>query len=138
MRHAAEHPVCEYCGADAHLGDDVPLYAGNRDKQEQVAIATANLSDEDLLIELRNRKRIGRVVGESVAPARYVEMGMPEIIQVEDVFKNVGRELFRLYHWEGQRMPGLKIERGYFEHLGDPLGRDRRVRVVFNYIKDRV
>jgi hypothetical protein len=121
MRHAAEHPVCEYCG--------------DRNKQEQLALATVDLSDEDLLMELRNRKRIGRIVGQHVAPAHDVLQGIPEDYQVERALMGAAADLFQL-HQSGQRMPGFKVETGRFTHRGDPLGRDRCVRVVLNYIKD--
>jgi hypothetical protein len=111
-------------------------------RQDVVKQATLELTDNDLILELRRRGRMGRIEVVETVPGHFVMQGMPLIYQVETAFKRIGNELFNL-HEKGprmQRMPGFMVEEGNFLSFlqgGDGRGGDRRVTVVLNYVKGK-
>lgn len=92
-------------------------------------------SDLELLLELRKRKRLGRVTAEETVPGRYVDQGYPLDGQIHEAYKRIAWELNKA-HQPDRQPPGCKLETGRFMNGGPFLGepRDRKVTLVLNYV----
>lgn len=92
-------------------------------------------SDDDLLLELRRRGRIGRVDYHTIAPSYAVQAGYPLEEQLIETYRHLGNALLRKAH----PMPGFKNENGNFlDAFPYPASaKDRKVTVVLNFILDK-
>lgn len=94
------------------------------------------LSDEDLLLELRRRKRIGRVQVEQVIEGYRREFGSepPREYMISQLMKEAGHEVGRQILSHGVKIPGMKIEEGHFEIPGMPSMREYHTKDLRYYI----
>ena len=95
-----------------------------------------DVTDTDLLLELRRRGRIGRVDYHLVVPSYAVAQGYPVEDQIRHCYKGLGNALGVKLNGE-ITLPGSKVEYGRFDDFpgcGDPHQRDRKVTLVVNYI----
>lgn len=101
--------------------------------------AMKQLSDDDLLLELRRRGVLVRVTANTIVPGRIVQQGYPMEEQIRKTYQVLGDELAK-YHAMGLHPRGCKWSEGFF----DPMGRsflgapkDRQLELVFNYVKEK-
>lgn len=114
---------------------DEPHFEATETKLEQLERAMRQFSDDDLLIELRQRGVIGRVEYHTIIPGRYFEEGYQLLSQFRETYMGLAHELHKAYG-DTIAMPGGKIETGRFDTFGwrdDPP--DRKLTLVLNYVK---
>ena len=97
----------------------------------------SQFSDVELLLELRRRKRLGRVTAEAVVPGDAVAQGYPLDAQLRKAYDRIGNELNR-QHQPDRQPPGCKLETGSFQpYFSGRFGsetKDRKVTLVLNYV----
>jgi hypothetical protein len=104
----------------------------------------SKLSDEDLLLELRRRKRLARVQTEYVLEGwrRYLGYEPPREYIISKLMKEAGHEVGRQILSHGVKLTGMKIEEGYFEIPGRPRMRDYHTKdlryfIPFNFVVEK-
>lgn len=104
--------------------------------EESYMRALQPFTDLQLLLELRRRKRLGRVVATTIIPGYTLERGndVPVEYQMHQTFKQAAHNAAEAW-LKGTVPTGAKIERGHFEDR--PRGHealDRRVLLPLNYV----
>lgn len=106
-------------------------------QEETVHNALRTLSDNDLLLELRLRGRLGRVERKMVIGGHHANAGYPEDRQVVQTFQSLGFQLGEQQAREGISLPGCSVKFGHYndgpKYDGMPM--DRMVTAVVIYFK---
>lgn len=104
----------------------------------------SKLSDEDLLLELRRRKRLARVQAEWVVDGwrRHLGDDPPKEYILPQLMKQMAHEIGVHLATGHTKIPGMKIEEGYFESPERPRMReyhtkDLRYYIPFNFVVEK-
>ena len=104
----------------------------------------SKLTDEDLLLELRRRKRLARVQSEYVIEGwrRHLGDEPPKEYMLSQLMKQMAYEISSHLATGHTKIPGMKIEEGYFEVPGRPsMGeyhtKDLRYYIPFNFVVEK-
>lgn len=104
----------------------------------------SQLTDEDLLLELRRRKRLARVQAEYVLEGwrRYLGNEPPKEYILPQLMKQMAHEIGVHLATGHTKIPGMKIEEGYFEIPGRPRmkeyhTKDLRYYIPFNFVVEK-
>jgi hypothetical protein len=102
------------------------------------------LSDEDLLLELRRRKRLAHLQVEYIVEGWRRVMGdaAPKEYILPQLMKQIAHEIGVNLSTEHTKIPGMKIEEGHFEIPGMPRMReyhtkDLRYFIPFNFVVEK-
>lgn len=99
----------------------------------QVADKLVDITNEELLMEVRRRDLLGRVDAHEIIPGWRIAMGShpPD----DYVFTRLGRLLGeKISVW---KLPGKKIQEGHFLDPVHPYHtKDRKLTLVFNFVKE--
>lgn len=104
----------------------------------------SKLSDEDLLLELRRRKRLARVQSEYVIEGwrRHLGDETPKEYILTQLMKQMAHEIGVHLATGHTKIPGMKIEEGHFEiperpRMGDYHTKDLRYYIPFNFVVEK-
>jgi hypothetical protein len=101
------------------------------------------LTDEDLLLELRRRKRLARVQSEWVLEGWRIDhdAAPPQSYILDDLMKNIAYGISRDISSGRTKLPGMKIESGRFESPFGPRPEssalDIRYFIPFNFVVEK-
>lgn len=111
----------------------------NHEKEELLR----RLTDEDLLLELRRRKRLARVQSEWVLEGWRIDHGAtpPQNYILDSLMKGMAYEIAHGLSSGRTKLPGMKIERGRFESPLRPRlessALDVRYFIPFNFVVEK-
>lgn len=92
------------------------------------------LTDDDLLNELRSRKRLFRLEAETIAPESAVRSGYPLTEQILNTFRQIGHEVGRRAS-AGLPVPGCKEDSVKGDGVTrSPYETGRRYTAVLNFV----
>lgn len=104
----------------------------------------SQLTDEDLLLELRRRKRLARVQAEWVIDGwrRAMDAAPPKEYILPQLMKQMAHEIGVHLATGHTKIPGMKIEEGHFETPGRPRmeeyhTKDLRYYIPFNFVVEK-
>lgn len=104
----------------------------------------SQLTDEDLLLELRRRKRLARVQAEYIVEGWRRVMGdaAPKEYILPQLMKQIAHEIGVHLSTGHTKIPGMKIEEGHFEipgrsHMRDYHTKDLRYYIPFNFVVEK-
>lgn len=102
--------------------------------------ALQQVSDKELLEELRARGRLVELTADCVAPGHAVNMGYPVENQWREIGRILGDALVRRHMGGDKPFMDAKVERGYYEdpNFGRPVRDDelhRKVSVQMYYLR---
>ena len=102
------------------------------------------LSDEDLLLELRRRKRLARLQAEYIVEGwrREYNAVPPKEYILPQLMKQIAHEIGVHLSTGHTKVPGMKIEEGHFEiperpRMGDYHTKDLRYFIPFNFVVEK-
>ena len=104
----------------------------------------SQLTDEDLLLELRRRKRLARVQAEWVIDGwrRAIDAAPPKEYILPQLMKQMAHEIGVHLATGHTKIPGMKIEEGHFETPGITRmeqyhTKDLRYYIPFNFVVEK-
>lgn len=100
-----------------------------------------HFSDSELLIELTHRKRIRRIEASFIIEGWNLRMGegsfFPDTYVKTQLFKDIGYEIAKSVLRGEFKVPGEKVERGYFKphgYEGDP---DKKITAGLYFVVEK-
>jgi len=117
------------------------LQTYDREKEELLS----RLTDDDLLLELRRRKRLARIQTERVIEGWRIDYGNfpPKEYILIEMMKQMAYDIGMRISVGEIKVPGMKIEEGRFEIPGKPrmdgdyTTPDLRYRIPFNFVVEK-
>lgn len=116
------------------------LQTYDREKEELLS----RLTDDDLLLELRRRKRLARIQAERVIEGWRINYGHcpPKEYILTELMKQMAYDIGMRISVGEIKVPGMKIEEGHFEIPGMPrreqsTRKDLRYFIPFNFVVEK-
>jgi hypothetical protein len=124
-----------------HFEPEVPSILEIYDEKHHVL---QSFSDNDLLLELRRRKRLARTQAEWVVEGWRIDRGAapPAHYVIESLLRGTTHEIAARLSSGQEKLPGMKIERGRFDMPGRPRidissTPDVRYYIPFNFVVEK-